>query len=70
MSVRPCVLAKGAQNCAYCDEYPCGKFEQRAVDYDSLAAHSRESISRADYEKFIKPYENRKVLDKIRSSMK
>jgi hypothetical protein len=25
--VRPCAIAKGVENCAYCEEYPCEKLE-------------------------------------------
>jgi len=59
--VRPCVLEKQLENCAYCDQYICSKLKTRIVEYDSIVAKFEE-----DYENFIKPYEARKVLEGIR----
>jgi len=68
--VRPCVIEKGFQNCAYCDEYICKKFEQRMVTYESVARRFKEPIQEEDYKNFIRPYENRKTIDELRMKLR
>jgi len=68
--VRPCVTEKGLQNCAYCDEYICEKFEQRMVTYESVARRFREPIQEEDFKNFISPYENRKTIDELRKKLR
>lgn len=66
--VRPCVLAKALENCAYCEEYVCEKLKERIVDYDEIRTKHGEEIPVEDYENFIKPYESKKRLDLIREN--
>jgi len=68
--VRPCVIEKGLQNCAYCNEYICKKLEQRIVDYKFLGSKFEQPIPKEDYENFIKPYEAGKVLDDVRRRLR
>jgi len=68
--VRPCVIEKGLENCAHCDQYVCMKLEQRIVTYNSVQDHHKEPISKDDYESFIKPYENKKTLDELRETLR
>jgi len=68
--VRPCVIEKKLENCAYCDEYICNKIEQRLVTYDSVQDHHKEPISKENYENFIKPYENKKTFDELRETLR
>ena len=64
--IRPCVLEKGIDNCAWCDQYPCSMLERAMIDYDVVEKRYGAPIPREDYERIIKPYESRKVLDSIR----
>jgi hypothetical protein len=63
--VRPCVIKKGLNNCSECDEYPCEKFNQRAVTYEKVVK-DRKDITESDRKLFIKPYENKVRLDEIK----
>ena len=65
-SVRPCVIEKGIENCSQCDEYICDKLKDRVVVYEDLLKKHDIKISRKEYIKFIKPYENKKILDELR----
>ena len=64
--VRPCVMKKGLENCAYCDQYPCKELETKMIDGEKVAKKFEKPIPDEDYKLFIMPYESRKVLDKIR----
>jgi len=68
--IRPCVIEKGLENCAYCDQYPCSMLEKAMVDGGEVEKRYGAPIPREDYESIIKPYESRKVLDSIRQKMK
>jgi hypothetical protein len=67
--VRPCVIAKGLNNCAHCNQYTCDKLEQRLVDYAELENQLGVKIPDDDYQSFIRPYENKRRLGEIRASM-
>jgi hypothetical protein len=64
--VRACVIRKGLENCAYCEEYPCGKLKRKFVDHGKVAKKYGKPIPEEDYVCFVKPYEAKKVLGKIR----
>jgi hypothetical protein len=64
--VRPCVLERGYANCAQCDEYGCSKLVERWVTLEDMLVKSSEIIPVDDYERFIRPYENKKRLDALR----
>lgn len=64
--VRSCVMAQGIKNCAHCDDYVCDKLKERIVDYDEVSKRHGKLIPQSDYENFIKPYESRERLDRIR----
>ena len=36
--VRPCVIEKGLDNCAYCDQYPCKELEPKMIEYQKVAS--------------------------------
>lgn len=59
--VRKCVLEKGFENCSRCEDYICEKLESRMVDRSDFG-----SISEKDYRCFVKPYESRERLEKLR----
>lgn len=63
--VRPCVINKGLENCSQCQDYPCDNFNQRKVIYEAFTKDNK--VSRREYIHCIKPYENKKRLDDIRS---
>lgn len=66
--VRPCVIAKGLDNCAACGEYVCEKLTERLVLYEQIRAQAGTDIPQGDYDCFIRPYENKRRLDAIRAA--
>ena len=66
--VRPCVIEKNIDHCGNCDQYICDKLKERIVVYEDIKEKAREDISKEDYKYFIRPYENKKRLDALRSS--
>ena len=66
--VRPCVIEKGLENCSQCDEYPCDKFNQRKVVCEDLLKSKKISISKKDYSKCVKPYENKLRIDDLKKN--
>jgi hypothetical protein len=67
--VRPCVLAKGISNCAYCDEHICDKLLQRIVKPKEVVSKCKGPISQEEYDRFIKPYDNKTRLDERRKEL-
>jgi hypothetical protein len=61
--VRPCVLEKGLENCAACDEFICEKLKERIVSYAEVKRRVGRNILQDDYYYFIQPYENKRRLD-------
>jgi hypothetical protein len=68
--VRPCVIAKGLESCAYCDQYPCQNLQRKFVDYRKVKERFGAPLPQEDYEVFVMPYESRQVLDEIRQKGK
>ena len=66
--VRPCVIAKGLQNCAGCEDYACKNLRDRLVVYEEMAARFADPIPREDRQLFILPYENKQRLEKLRAA--
>lgn len=66
--VRPCVMARGLDNCAQCDAYICDKLKERLVDLDEIKARVGQDIPEDDYLCFIRPYENKKRLEALRKN--
>ena len=66
--VRPCVASKSLDSCAGCGEYPCARLLERLVDGEELAARAGGTIPPEDRERFIRPYENKRRLERLRSS--
>lgn len=64
--VRPCVIEKGLENCSQCQDYPCELFNQRKVTNEDFS--KGKTLSRKEYSKCIKPYENKKRLDETRKN--
>ena len=66
--VRPCVLAKGLENCAQCEQYACEKLVERLVVYAEVNKRVNAEIPDDERVCFIQPYENKTRLDSIRAS--
>jgi len=64
--VRPCAIARGVENCGYCDRYPCPVVEKKFIDRGKVEEKYGGPISEDAYRLFIMPYESRQVLDRIR----
>ncbi len=65
--VRPCVIGRSLRSCADCGDYGCGLLRARIVDAEEVAARIGSPIPPEDRERFIRPYENRARLDRLRS---
>jgi hypothetical protein len=68
--VRPCVMEKGLDNCAQCDQYACERLKERLVVYEDVRKRIDAEIPEDDYLCFIRPYENKRRLDSLRASEK
>jgi len=66
--VRPCVIERCLENCSQCEQYICDKLRERLVVYEELKKEMNEEIPEDDYLCFIKPYENKRRLDGLRSA--
>ena len=67
--VRPCVIEKGLDNCARCEQYVCGKLAERLVVYEEVRRRAGAEIPEEDYVCFIQAYENKLRLDALRASL-
>jgi len=65
--VRPCVIQRGLQNCAECDEYICPKLSERLVTFEEIEMRLGHPIPEADHQRFIEPYENKSRLESLRA---
>jgi hypothetical protein len=68
--VRPCVIERQLDNCSQCNDYVCGKLKERLVVYEDVRKRIAAEIPDDDYVRFIKPYENKRRLEKMRNSSK
>jgi len=65
--VRPCVIEKGLENCAQCADYVCEKLTQRLVICEEVKNRVGAVIAEDDYLCFIRPYENKRRLDAMKT---
>ncbi len=68
--VRPCVIARDIENCAYCVQYPCKNIERKFVERRKVEERYGAPIPEEAYRLFIMPYESSRTLDKIRRKAK
>ena len=61
-SVRPCVLEKKVENCAYCDDFICEDLRGRVEYMEELLEKCANNLSEEDYRLFFQPYLNRSWL--------
>ena len=64
--VKPCVTARGLENCADCDEYKCEKLSSILVTFETIQEKFEQPIPEEDRQRFIFPYENADRLSKLR----
>ena len=64
--VRPCVIARGIENCSQCEKFPCDILEDRLVRYSKLEKTIDFKVSRSERKSFIEPYENYDRLVNLR----
>jgi hypothetical protein len=57
--VRPCVIEKGLENCAQCEQYVCEMLTERLVVFEEVQQRVGVEIPEQDYVLFIQPYENK-----------
>jgi len=60
--VRPCVIERGIDNCADCEDFICEKLQTRMVDFQEIQKRFDQPIPEVDHARFITPYENRNRL--------
>ena len=63
--VRPCAIEKGVTNCAHCDAFECDALKTRTGFLDDYL--KGKELSDEDRERFIRPYESRERLDRLRA---
>ncbi|MFZ5974847.1 MAG: DUF3795 domain-containing protein [Bacillota bacterium] len=63
--VRPCVIEKGFENCAYCTDFECDALKTRTGFLDDYLGNNE--VSKEDYELYVRPYASRERLLEIRS---
>jgi hypothetical protein len=63
--VRPCAIEMGVENCAYCTEFECGALRTRTGFLKDYLKNGQDLI-KGDYERYIRPYESRKRLIRLR----
>ena len=64
--IRPCVLDRGLETCAECDEYPCHALQSRIESCDEVVIRCRGQIPADEFERFIAPYDCRTTLEDLR----
>ena len=64
--VQPCVIKHGIDHCAQCEDYICEKLQSRMVNFQVIQARFDQPIPESDRVRFIKPYENKNRLVKLR----
>lgn len=62
------MIQRGLDSCSQCDHYVCDKLKERLVVYEEVRSRIGTDIPSDDYRFFIKPYENKLRLEKLRSA--
>ncbi len=67
--VRSCVTDKKIGSCANCGDYPCEIFFQReGLCYANAKDMQKESISEEEFETYLRAFDNKTRLDRLRSN--
>ena len=64
-SIRPCVIKRGLKNCAECEDFDCDKMKTR-VDATADMREKFPEMPERDYQLFVRPYEGRRRLVRLR----
>jgi hypothetical protein len=64
--IRACVKERDLLNCGFCDDYPCQNLKSKLVDIQEAKSKIQEIESEDEFERFIKPYENKKYFKNLR----
>ncbi len=67
--VRACAMGKGLPNCAHCDDFICEKLSKKIQNPNKIVQRAGGSIPREDFECFVRPYDNAKILADIHEKM-
>lgn len=67
--VRPCVIGKNLENCAFCPEFVCDKHKLRSVDRVDLEQHLNREFDESEYQRFVRPYEAERRLRILRDGL-
>ena len=67
--VCPCVIEKGLESCAQCNEYICERLRQRLVDGKEVLAKAEQPIPPEEFNAFVRAYDNRQRLKQMRSGL-
>lgn len=72
-NIRKCAVKNGVVTCAHCSGYPCLAMRQQfsfdAGSRERIAARLGEPVPEDEYITFIEPYECRRHLDELRSTL-
>ncbi|HOY30586.1 MAG TPA: DUF3795 domain-containing protein [Bacteroidales bacterium] len=68
--VRPCVIDRHIQNCAYCSDFGCDNLKTRMDFLEDYLTKEGKTLSDADYNKYLLAYESKKRLLTIRQGLK
>jgi hypothetical protein len=69
--IRQCVDKAGIENCGYCSRFPCETLKGTADAWrrEVIEAKLGESLSDADYRRFVEPFEGLRRLTVLRESL-
>jgi len=67
--IRPCATSKGYETCAECNHYLCHDLKEKAEKYEDILLRFNAMIPTKDYLRFVKPYEGKINLDRIRARL-
>ena len=68
MPGRHCVTGKGFDNCGSCMDFVCDKLKSRIVERRELEKKLNRELTDKEYELFVRPYESKARLQKIRKA--
>jgi hypothetical protein len=61
-------MQRGIDHCAQCEQCVCEKLAERLVVYEEVKHRVGGEIPEEDTLRFIRPYENKKRLDALKSA--
>ena len=64
-NIRACAIEKSAANCSECSEFICDSLDKHFGEFEKSEQKLSEKISQADFDKYVKPYCGRKILQSL-----